>query len=140
MNSNLFRTLMYAASAAALLLPIFLGCTALPTDSFDCSTSWLPPHVSGVTAIGLMVLALVVKKFGGAGMFTTTSTGFRTMLTIGSILVTGAVVFLGCSTVGTSIDCSNSWIGPMWGGLAASALLGLNLIVKKFDGTTLTQA
>lgn len=140
MNSNFSRTLLYLLSILALLGPVFFGCTSLPNGSFDCTMSWLPPQFAGIVAMGFMGLAVLIKAFGGEGLFTTGSTAFRSLLTFGGIIVTGVVVLLGCTNTGTAIDCSGSWIGPLWGGVIASILLGINLVIKKFDGTTLTKA
>ncbi len=139
MNTNFTRTLLYILSAVVLLVPVFLGCTQELSGNFNCSNSWLPPQFASIAAMVLMVLAVVLKSFGGEGLFTTGSSTFRSILTFGGIAVTAAVVFFGCTNIGTSIECSASWLGPFWGSLVASILLGVNLVVKKFDGTTLTK-
>jgi hypothetical protein len=141
MNSNLVRTLLTIAAAALVILPVFFGCTTLADGSFDCSASWISPVYSGVLATLLMLIGIAVKMMDGTGLFSTASTGFRTALTIAAFVVTTGVVVLGCSldAVTGAVSCANSWLSPQLGALVAGVLLGLNQLVKAFDGTTLTK-
>lgn len=56
---------------------------------------------------------------------------FRTLLTWGAIMVTVGSSVLGCTATG---DCSASWLPPHLAGIAATALLVLNQLLKAFQG------
>lgn len=141
MNSNLFRTLLTFAAAAAVLLPVFFGCTSIADGSFDCSASWIGPKLAGFLAMALMGIGTLVKWGDGTGLFSTSSTTFRTILTGLAFVVTLAMVVFGCSTdaVTGAIACSAGWLSPQLAGVVAGVLLGINQMVKTFDGTTLTK-
>jgi hypothetical protein len=141
MNSNIIRTLLTVAAAAVVLLPVFFGCASLATGGFDCSASWVSPVYSGAIAMVLMVLGMAVKALDGTGLFSTTSTAFRTGLTVLSFVVTAAMVVAACGTdaVTGSVTCTAQWLSPQLAGLVSGVLLGLNQLVKAFDGTTLTK-
>ncbi len=141
MNSNLLRTLLTIAAAAVVLLPVFFGCATLANGTFDCSASWISPAISGVVAIVLMGLSMTVKSLDGTGLFSTTTTSFRTALTIMAFVVTAAMVFFGCAADALSgaVNCTASWLSPQMASLVAGVLLGLNQLVKAFDGTTLVK-
>lgn len=141
MNSNIIRTLLTVGAALLILLPVALGCTGLPDGSFDCSASILPPGLAGIAAIGLLGLGMVIKAFDGTGLFDTTSAGFRTALTIAGMAVMVITVIAGCATdaVTGAMVCSAPWLSPKLGAVLAFLLLGINHVVKAFDGTTLTK-
>lgn len=140
MNSNLIRTLLTIGAAALVLLPVFLGCTLLESGSFDCSASILPPQFAGLGAMVLLALSMVIKAFDGTGLFSTSSTTFRTVLSILGFAVTAVTIFAGCSAdAAGAITCTASWMSPTTGAFVATVLIGLNQVVKTFDGTTLTK-
>lgn len=141
MNSNLLRTLMTIGAAALVILPVFFGCTLAGDGSFECGASWIGPKLSGLLAMGLMGLGMVVKWGDGTGLFSTTSTTFRTILTGLAFVVTLAMIVFGCSAdaVTGAIACSAGWLGPQGGAIIAGILLGLNQVIKAFDGTTLSK-
>lgn len=141
MNSNLVRTLLTIGAALLILLPAFLGCTQGADGSFDCSASILPPQMAGLGAIALLGLGMVLKAFDGTGLFSTTSAGFRTALTIAGMAVMVITVIGGCATdaISGALTCNASWLSPKVGATLAFLLLGLNHVIKAFDGTTLTK-
>jgi hypothetical protein len=141
MNSNLTRTLLTIGAALLILLPVFLGCTAAADGSFDCSASILPPSLAGLAAIGLLGLGMVIKALDGTGLFSTTSTGFRTVLTGLGMAVMIITVIAGCSTdaLTGAITCTAYWLSPETGAALTFVLLGLNHVIKAFDGSTLTK-
>lgn len=65
---------------------------------------------------------------------------FRTIMTVvAGLLVsvmTFAPQFLGCTieAVTNAVDCSASWLPPVWAGLVATGLMVLNLILKALQG------
>lgn len=140
MNSNFIRTLLMIGAAILVVLPVFLGCTIDAAGSFDCSASILPPQFAGLGAMALMGLSTIVKAFDGTGLFSTTSTGFRTALTVLGFVVVGITIFAGCTTDAAGVVlCSATWLSPKMGAFAATVLIGLNQVIKAFDGTTLTK-
>lgn len=141
MNTNLIRTVLTIGAALMILLPVFLGCTQGADGSFDCTKSILPPALAGLASISLLALGMVIKAMDGTGLFSTTSTGFRTVLTILGIVVMAVTVLAGCSTdvLTGAITCSASWLSPKMGAVLAFILLGLNHVIKAYDGTTLTK-
>jgi hypothetical protein len=62
----------------------------------------------------------------------------RTILTWGAIIVTMGSTILGCTTdaVTGNISCAASWLSPQLAGIAATAMLVINQILKAFQGGT----
>lgn len=73
MNWTPIRTIFgFLAGAGFLTFVVqFLGCTALPNGTYDCSLStWLPPAWQAAAALALLVVGGLIKAFGGTGTVT----------------------------------------------------------------------
>lgn len=65
-----------------------------------------------------------------------TSNFFQTILIVLAGAIPLVISILGCTTLpdGVTVDCSASWIGPVYAGIASAVLMGLVVLLKAFGG------